>query len=96
MTTQDEQITNDVPEVQETPTKTKKNLDDMNVEELRAYAKNKKAKARQYISKYQKTERGKKTTRVASQKYYNKKRAEILEKKREYYKRKKAQKTAKL
>tara|TARA_R110000824_G_scaffold6732_1_gene31088 strand:+ start:8439 stop:8717 length:279 start_codon:yes stop_codon:yes gene_type:complete len=91
--TTEEQITKDA---EQATTQIKKNLDEMDVEELRAYAKNKKAKARQYISKYQKTEQGKKTTRVASQKYYNKKRELILEKKREYYKRKKAAKAAKL
>ena len=93
MTNQEEQITNDT---EVSPTPIKKNLDEMNVDELRAYAKDKKAKARQYISKYQKTEQGKKTTRNASQKYYNKKRAEILEKKKAYYLRKKAAKAAKL
>tara|TARA_R110000744_G_scaffold66253_2_gene135364 strand:- start:886 stop:1170 length:285 start_codon:yes stop_codon:yes gene_type:complete len=90
--TTEEQITSSDDEIQEIQTPVRKSLDDMTFEELKAYSKNKKQKAKQYISKYQKTEQGKKTTRVASQKYYTKKRALILEKKREYYQRKKAAK----
>ena len=79
-----------------TEIKQPKKTDDMTFEELKAYTIRIKENKKKYIRKYQKTERGKTTTRVASQKYYVKKREEILAKKREFYKRKKALKTAKL
>ena len=66
-----------------------KALDDMSFDELKAYTKKIQENKKKYIRKYQKTERGKETTRIASQKYYNKKREEILKKKKEYYQRKK-------
>ena len=81
MDNQDEQITADEPK--------KKTIDEMTFEELKAYTKKIKENKKKYIRKYQKTDRGKATTRIASQKYYKKKREEILQKKREYYLRKK-------
>ena len=82
-----EQITND-DVIVINPYK-KKSIDDMSFDELKAYTKKIQENKKKYIRKYQKTDRGKETTRIASQKYYKKKREEILEKKREYYKRKK-------
>tara|TARA_R110000764_G_scaffold120001_1_gene207847 strand:- start:415 stop:699 length:285 start_codon:yes stop_codon:yes gene_type:complete len=63
----------------------KKTIDEMSFSELKTYTKNLNDKKKKYIRKYQKTDKGKATTRVASQKYYKKKREEILAKKREYY-----------
>tara|TARA_R110000824_G_scaffold65532_2_gene170574 strand:- start:6736 stop:6996 length:261 start_codon:yes stop_codon:yes gene_type:complete len=73
----EEQITNEK--------KPKKSIDDMTFDELKTYTKTIQDNKKKYIRKYQKTDKGKATTRVASQKYYIKKREEILAKKREYY-----------
>ena len=81
MDIQDEQITADQPK--------KKTIDEMTFEELKAYTKKQKENKKKYIRKYQKTDKGKATTRIASQKYYKKKRQEILEKKKIYYLKKK-------
>jgi len=80
-----EQITQE----QEEEISPKKTIDTMNFEELKAYTKKIQDNKRKYIRKYQKTDRGKATTRIASQKYYKKKRQEILEKKKIYYLKKK-------
>tara|TARA_R110000803_G_scaffold9668_1_gene30377 strand:+ start:277 stop:534 length:258 start_codon:yes stop_codon:yes gene_type:complete len=74
----EEQITNEKKQP-------KKTIDEMSFSELKTYTKNLNDKKKKYIRKYQKTDKGKATTRVASQKYYKKKREEILAKKREYY-----------
>jgi phosphoribosylformylglycinamidine (FGAM) synthase-like amidotransferase family enzyme len=69
-----------------------KKTEDMNFEELKDYTKNMKQKKSAYISKYQKTDKGKATIKVATGKYYAKHREKILIKKREYYALKKANK----
>jgi hypothetical protein len=60
-------------------TEQSKKTDEMNFDELKAYTIRIKENKKKYIRKYQKTERGKTTTRVASQKYYGKNREEIQE-----------------
>tara|TARA_Y100000361_G_C11044014_1_gene281482 strand:- start:375 stop:713 length:339 start_codon:yes stop_codon:yes gene_type:complete len=70
----------------------KKNLEDMEKEELLEIIKKDKANKKRYIRKYQQTEKGKLKTREASKKYYDANRAKILEKKRIAYQKKKADK----
>jgi uncharacterized membrane protein len=66
MDIQEEQITDE-------STKETKKIDDMTFEELKTYTKKLKENKKKYIRKYQKTDKGKATTRIASQKYYKKK-----------------------
>jgi hypothetical protein len=70
----------------------KKNVNDMDRDELLDYVKNDKMKKRQYISKYQKTDKGKIKTRQASKKYYDGNRERILLKKRIAYQNKRDEK----
>jgi len=82
-------MTEQITQEQEEEITPKKTIDTMTFDELKAYTKKIQDNKRKYIRKYQKTDRGKATTRIASQKYYNKKRQEILEKKKIYYLKKK-------
>ena len=48
--------------------KPKKSIDDMSFDELKAYTKTIQENKKKYIRKYQQTDKGKATTRIASQK----------------------------
>lgn len=69
----------------------KKELNDMDRDELLEIIIKDKENKKRYIKKYQKTEKGKTKTRQASKKYYDANRAKILEKKRLAYQLKKQQ-----
>ena len=67
-------------------------LEEMSKEDLIAMISDRRDKKREYIKKYQQTEKGRKKTCCASKKYYDANREAILEKKRAYYQKKKAEK----
>tara|TARA_R110000824_G_scaffold42101_1_gene124415 strand:+ start:100 stop:366 length:267 start_codon:yes stop_codon:yes gene_type:complete len=67
----------------------KKTLEEMSFDELLNYTKHMKNKKRQYIRKYQQSDKGKEKVKEASKRHYNKNREKILEKKRLQYQLKK-------
>jgi hypothetical protein len=77
------------------------NIEELSKEELINLLKEKneketkqKEKIKEYISKYQKTEKGAMKSREAYKKYYYANRDKVLQKKKEYYEKKKALKSA--